>query len=133
METSRLNVTPRSLIKISSKKCDVCSYSGCASSSRFVLKAYCRLRYACTCMSWLLIGLVHCCSLAEFAANMESVLESGGGTADTGHDTRHLTYDELGITGIVFMNTYRRLPSPKCPDRLWGPTILLFNWYRYFL
>jgi len=69
-------------------------------------------------MPWLLNGLVRCCSLAEFAANMASVLEGGGRTADTGHDTRHLTYDELGITGIVFMNTYRRLPSPKRPNRL---------------
>jgi len=58
---------------------------------------------------------------------MESVLEGGGRTADTGHDTRHLIYDELGITGIVFMYTYRPLPSPICPDRPWGQTNLLFN------
>jgi len=111
---------------------DVCSYAGCASSSYFVLQAYGRLRYASTCMQWLFDGLVHCCSLAELAASMESVLEGGGSTADTGHDARHLTCDELGITGIVSMYSYRFLPSPKCSNRLWDPISLLFNWYRRF-
>jgi hypothetical protein len=64
--------------KVSSKKCDVCSYSGCASSSHFVSEAYCMLRYACTCSPRLFNGLVHCCSLAQFATNMVSVLEGGG-------------------------------------------------------
>lgn len=83
-------------------------------------------------MQWLFNGLVHCCSLAEFAANMESVLEGGGSTADRGHDVSHLTCDELEITGIVFMYSYRLLPSPEYPDRLWAATSLLFNWYQCF-
>jgi hypothetical protein len=68
-------------------------------------------------MQWLFNGLVHCCSLAEFAANMESVLEGGGNTADTGHDARHLTCDELGITGIVFafIKTSRPALGPNQP------------------
>jgi len=83
-------------------------------------------------MRWLFNGLVHCCSLAEFVANMESVLKGGGSISNTGHDARHLTCDELGITGIVFMYSYRLLPSLNGPDRLWGLTSVLFNRYRCF-